>query len=129
MTKFLQQHKFENLSTFLTIRFKTFWASLYKISWEIFHSATNWKVLVSWRKQEEKINISCCQFYYFMIFIFFIPNRCGPCHAIAPKLDELSQKYVIVNFLKVDVDRCMVSQYFHLKRSNQFDVFHNFIIS
>ena len=40
----------------------------------------------------------------------FILCRCGPCHAIAPKLDELSQKYVIVNFLKVDVDRCMVSQ-------------------
>lgn len=93
------------------------------------HSATNWKVLVSWRKQEEKINnISYCQFYYFMIFIFFIPNRCGPCHAIAPKLDELSQKYVIVNFLKVDVDRCMVSQYFHLKKSNQFDVFHNLFL-
>ena len=61
--------------------------------------------------QAEKYNdVSCWQFYYFMILIFFILCRCGPCHAIAPKLDELSQKYVIVNFLKVDVDRCMVSQ-------------------
>jgi len=34
----------------------------------------------------------------------FHATWCGPCHAIAPKYEALSKRYLSVNFLKCDVD-------------------------
>jgi len=34
---------------------------------------------------------------------------CGPCHAIAPRVEQLSQQYADVTFIKVDVDQLRVS--------------------
>ena len=31
---------------------------------------------------------------------------CGPCKAIAPRLEELSKQHTGITFLKVDVDQC-----------------------
>lgn len=55
---------------------------------------------------------------YFSVFLFIIRKkdefyahsflRCGPCKQMAPKVAELSTKYLAAVFIKLDVDRCRV---------------------
>lgn len=55
---------------------------------------------------------------YFSVFLFIICKkdefyahsflRCGPCKQMAPKVAELSTKYLAAVFIKLDVDRCRV---------------------
>jgi thioredoxin 1 len=51
------------------------------------------------------------------VIIDFYADWCGPCRAIAPILDELSEEYIgKINFYKVNVDdQSEISQHFHIK--------------
>lgn len=71
---------------------------------------------------EKKSCLSFCLFDYYFIIIwsfvyqalespgswflnFFLIFRCGPCKIIAPKYQELSEKYLDVVFLKLDCNK------------------------
>lgn len=40
------------------------------------------------------------------VFVDFFATWCGPCRMIAPKIDQFSQQFSNIVFLKVDVDEC-----------------------
>lgn len=40
-----------------------------------------------------------------LVLVDFFATWCGPCKMIAPYLDQLSQEYTGVKFIKVDVDQ------------------------
>ena len=42
------------------------------------------------------------------VFVDFFAEWCGPCKMVAPKLEQLSQQYPHVTFVKIDVDECQV---------------------
>lgn len=41
-----------------------------------------------------------------LVFVDFYADWCGPCRGISPFIEELSEKYVDVKFLKVNIDVC-----------------------
>ncbi|XP_043484339.1 thioredoxin-2 [Leptopilina heterotoma] len=41
-----------------------------------------------------------------LVVIDFFATWCGPCKSISPKIEEFSQEYTDVVFVKVDVDEC-----------------------
>lgn len=43
------------------------------------------------------------------VFVDFFAEWCGPCKMVSPKIEELSNTYPGIIFVKVDVDQAQVS--------------------
>lgn len=63
-----------------------------------------------------------------LVVVQYTASWCGPCQAIAPRLEELSGEHPDVDFVKVDIDACQDAAAeagvrgvptFHLVRANE----------
>ncbi len=82
----------------------------------------HWFVVVAFGTWQEKFaagaarfGLICCHHFSpsrngpsCVVCAHAIACRCGPCHKIAPVVEQLAGKYPDVAFFKVDVDRCPV---------------------
>ena len=41
-----------------------------------------------------------------LVIVDFFATWCGPCKMLSPVIDELSNKYPDITFVKIDVDEC-----------------------